>query len=88
MQLKCLFDMVTMDDEIIAVPVGNGAEEIHGVLKVNKEGQEILELLKNQTNENQIVDDLMEKYSNNRHELVSYVHNFIDMLREYGLIKE
>ena len=61
---------------------------MHGVLKINKEGQEILELLKEETTEEQIVNTLAAKYQNDRTVLIEYVRNTIDSLRGAGLITE
>ena len=88
MKLKYTFEAVDMGDEIVCVPVGEGASEMHGVLKINKEGQEILELLKEETTEEQIVNTLAAKYQNDRTVLIEYVRNTIDSLRGAGLITE
>ena len=88
MRLKCDFEFVDMGDEIIAVPVGNGAEQIRGVLKMNHEGQEIVELLKRGNSEEQIVDALAAKYENDRDTLLGYVHVTLSKLQEAGLIEE
>ena len=48
MKLNYTFEFVDLDDEIIMVPIGANAEQVHGVLKVNKTGQEIISLLAEQ----------------------------------------
>ncbi len=88
MKLKYSFETVDMGDEIIAVPVGDGAQKIHGILKLNKEGLELYELLKKETTEESIVETLAAKYENDRDSLISYVHNFIETLRNSGMIEE
>lgn len=88
MKLRCAFEMVNMENEIIGVPVGENAHLIRGVLKLNKEGQEIIELLKNDTTEALIEDTLIAKYDNNRSDLVDYVRKTLAVLRCNGLIEE
>ena len=88
MKLKFTFEMVDMGEEIICVPVGEGAAQVHGVLKLNKEGQEILELLKEETNEETIVAALAAKYENERNILTGYVRSIVENLRNAGLIAE
>ncbi len=86
MKLKCMFECIDMGDEIIAVPVGEGAKEIHGVLKVNKEGREIIELLSHETNEEMIIDILRRKHSIDAVTLAGYVHKTVEALKSSGLI--
>jgi len=88
MKLKYLFESVDMGDEIIAVPVGDNASEIRGVIKLNKEGFEIFELLKYETTEAAIVDTLCAKYENRREQLTDYVHKIIHTFTEVGIIAE
>ena len=88
MKLKYRFEIVDMGDETVFVPVGKNAKEVHGVLKLNSSGKEIVSLLVNDTTEESIVNMLTEKYGNEHEELVSYVHNTIAYLRKAGLIEE
>lgn len=88
MRLKCDFEFVDMGDEIIAVPIGKGAEEIRGILKMNAEGQEIVDLLKKGKTEEQIVDALADRYENDRDNLSGYVHGIMNKLRSAGLIED
>ena len=88
MKLKFTFEMVDMGEETICVSVGEGAAQVHGVLKLNKEGQEILELLKEETNEETIVAALAAKYENERNILTGYVRSIVENLRNAGLIAE
>ena len=87
MKLKYTFESIDMGDEFVSVPVGKGADNVHGVLKLNKEGQEILDLLQTDTTEALIVDALAAKYDNDRKSLEDYVKGFIDALRANNLIE-
>ena len=87
MKLKYTFECVDMGDEIIYVPVGEGAANCHGVLKMNKEGQEIVTLLKNEISENQIIDILSSKYTNDKDLLLKYVRSVIKELKAAGVLE-
>lgn len=86
MRLKYQLETMEIEDDIVAVPVGNGAEEVHGVFKLNKEGAEILKLLEKETTENAIVEYLKEKYENDPKSIKELVNKFIEDLQEYELI--
>ena len=88
MKLRYVFENVDMGNEIISVPVGDGANNVHGVNKLNKEGKEILELLKEDITEQQIVKKLTEKYENDSATLEKWVSNVIKTLRAANLLEE
>lgn len=88
MKLSFTFEMVDMGDEIIAVPVGPQAEKLHGIVKLNKSGKEILELLSTERTENEIIDALAARYEDERSILSGYVRSLIEALRKDGLIEE
>ena len=87
MKLKYSFDAVNMGDEIISVPVGEGADQLHGVIKLNQSGHEILELLKEEITEDAIVDILASKYDNKKEDIRDYVKHIIDILYNEGIIE-
>lgn len=88
MKLKCRFDSINMGEEIISVPVGNGAEEISKVVKLNEAGHEIMNLLEKDTTPDEIVDVLVSKYENDTESLYRYVNDVIKTLSNAGLIDE
>lgn len=88
MKLKYQFETVDMGEEIVAVPVGKDAERIHGVLKLNQSGKEILDLLSKEATEAFIIEKLTKKYDNDHNALSSNVYHFIEELRTLGLIDE
>lgn len=88
MKFKYAFEMVDMGDGIIAVPVGKGAEYVHGVLRLNNAGYEIAKLLQLDTNAVRIVDSLCALYDNERSEIEQYIDKFLTVLRENDLLEE
>ena len=88
MKLKYTLEFINMGDEIVAVPVGNEANQVHGVLKLNEEGQVILDLLKEDTNVDRIVDTIASTYHKEKALLTTYVENVVNKLRDLELIEE
>ena len=88
MRLKYTLDTVDMGEEIIAVPVGDDTEKIHGIVKLNRSGLVILDLLKNNVTIEEIVEKLDYKYDNSREELEEYVKNVIETLENAGIIED
>ena len=88
MKLKYMFDAVDMGEEIIAVPIGDDAEKIHGVVKLNKSGHEIMEMLKEDISIDEIVEKLASKYENDKDELKDDVVHIVNILKNAGIIEE
>lgn len=88
MKLKYSLETVEMENEIVAVPVGESARNMRGVLKLNEPGKEICELLKKDISEKEIIDQLDAVYENDRNNLEGLVHNFIEQMRGYGMLDE
>lgn len=88
MKIKCELVISNIADEIVAVPVGEGAKSFHLVLKLNEEGQKIIELLRQDTSVEEICTEIMREYSSEDDQIREYVIEFINQLREYGLIEE
>lgn len=87
MRLNLTFSPVDLVDEIIVVPNGK-VGNTDGVLRLNKEGFEIMQMLQNDTTIEGIVDALSKKYKNERNELDTYVRNAIQKLRSLNMIQE
>ena len=79
-------DMIDMGDKVIAVPVGDGSNEIQGVFKLNKAGKEIVSLLKTLDSEEEVVKELEKKYDGSETDIESYVHKFVLKLQELGVV--
>ena len=88
MKCKYLFEKMELDDQIVAVPVGNGAAEFHAVLNVNEEAMRILELLKEDITEKEIVSKLLSEYDGTEEKIQPLVHEFINLIRQEGLLEE
>lgn len=85
MKLRYSFETIELDDEIVAVPVGRDSSNLSGILKLNKEGQEIISLLKEDTTEEEVIKSLSDKYDN-KSQIETYVHSFIAYLSSHDLL--
>ena len=88
MKSRYNFEKMELDGEIVAVPVGENAADLHAVLNLNEEAMRILELLKDDTTEQAIVSQLLSEYDCTEEEVTPLVHTFIDQLRQEGLLEE
>jgi len=87
-KLNLSFEILNLDDEWIAVPVGDDNTQLKGVLKLNEEGAAIMKLLAEDTSEDAIAEELLKEYSAAKEDILTEVHSFVDKLRSSGLIAE
>ena len=87
MKAKFNFEIMDLDDEMVAVPVGDGAEQFHGVLKVNETAVAILKLLAQDTDEGKIVDAILQEYEGDKEQIAGYVHEFVEKLISEGIVE-
>ena len=86
MKFRYELDMIDMGDKVIAVPVGDGSNDIPGVFKLNKAGKEIVSLLKTFDSEEAVIRELKKKYDDSAKDIEGYVHEFIQKLQELGIV--
>lgn len=86
MKSKYTFEKLELDGQIVAVPVGDNASDLHAVLNLNEEAMRILELLKEETTEEKIIEQLLKEYESTEAELKPMVHAYIEKLVKEGLI--
>lgn len=87
MKLKYAFEIMQIEDEHMAVPIGEKADELHAVFKLNKTAADILELLKEDTTEEEIIKKLSEKYDGSQDEIRKAVLEYISELKEAELLE-
>ena len=88
MKLKCEFVVSSVADEVVAVPVGDNAENYQLVLKLNEESGKIIELLNNDISLEEIINELKKEYFVDKNETEKEIVSFIDELKSVGLIDE
>ena len=87
MKAKYMFEIMDLDDGLVAVPVGDGAVQFHGVMKVNETAAAILKLLQQETTENAIVEALLKEYTGDKDEIAGYVREYIEKLKTEGIVE-
>jgi len=86
MRLKCDFEVMDLNEEKIAVPVGDNATLFHGVIKLNDTAALILKLLKEDTSEEAIVEALLAEYDATKETVEKDVKQCITNFSDMGLI--
>lgn len=86
MKLNYKFVTMDMNGQVVAVPVGDSAGEVHGMIRMNKTAAVILSLLEEDTTEEEIIDSLLERFDVSRETLALEVHKLIVHLQNEGLV--
>ena len=85
MKLKDHYETMTLRGKVVAVPVGEETT-FSGALKMNKTGAAILELLREETTEEEIVEKLSGQFEVPEDQLREDVRRYLSALREKNLI--
>lgn len=88
MRLKHTFEMMNLDDQTVAIPVGADANDFHGVIKLNETAAAIFEMLKEDNTEDAIVEAMLQEYEVSRDVISRDVSKYIRDFREKGLLIE
>lgn len=87
MRLKYEFEMMEIDNETIAIPIGTNSQSFKGVIKLNETGAKIFELIKEGRNLESIIDDMRFLYPENVDDIPAYVYEFVDNLKKDGVLE-
>ncbi|MBO5985721.1 MAG: PqqD family protein [Lachnospiraceae bacterium] len=86
MKLKSCFITQDIDDTQFLVPIS--AEAFSGIVRSNKTAAYIVELLKKETTEEEIVDALYAKYDAPKDQIANDVHEILTTLRGINALEE
>lgn len=86
MRLKYTFETMELDDQTIAVPVGDIAGEFSGVIKLNTTALYVFNLLREDNTADAIIERMSEEFDVPKSVLASDVHNCIELLDQKGLL--
>ena len=86
MKLKSDFITQDIDGTQFLVPVG--AETFSGIVRSNKTAAFIVNLLKEGTTEEEIIDALYERYDAQREEIAADVREILNTLRDIHALEE
>ncbi len=88
MKLTLTYETMELDDQIVAIPVGENRESYQGVFMLNETGAFILNLLKEETSEKKIVQQMFEQYEGPKEKIAADVHRYIEEFRKMDLLTE
>ena len=87
MEFNYNYEAVDMGDEIICVPIGENASQLHGVLRMNQAALEIMNLLKKNHTKEKTAAILTEKYDDDPESIISYIDEVVYTLENIGFLK-
>jgi hypothetical protein len=86
MKLRSDFITHTVNDETLLVPLGNAS--FHGIVRGNPTLGAIVELLKQETTEEAVVEAMCREYDAPKERIAADVHRVVEKLRSIGAIEE
>lgn len=88
MKLKYNMSIQKVLDFWAAVPVGKDSTRYNGVMSLNETAKDMMELLKDDISEDEMVSRLLMEYEVSEDELRSHVKDFVQKLRDEQLLIE
>lgn len=88
MKLKEGFITHQIQNTQIMVAAGDAAKYFHGLVRSNETAAFIVDCLKSETNEETIVDKILEKYDVSREIAAKDVHTVIEKLKSIGALSD
>lgn len=86
MRLKYSFEKMDLDDQIIAVPIGDDSEGFTGVIRLNETAAFIFDLLETETTEEEIVTAMSRAFNAPYEKLAVDVHQYLAEFQRKGLL--
>lgn len=87
MKLKCSFEILKIDDELMAVPIGDDGN-FHGVLRVNDSACAIIGLLGEETSIENMLFELRKQFDATDEDLLNSINDLLSVFRAEGLLSE
>ncbi len=88
MKLKEGFILHDVGGQHMAVTTGAAADSFNGMVRNNDTANFIFQLLMEDTTEEAIVDQMVQRYNAPRERIAADVHNCIQKMRENGFLDE
>ena len=86
MKLKYDVEIMEMGNQFIAIPVGHEAMDFRGVVRLNETAKTILELLREDVTEADIIASVQKEYGASQDVLAQDVHECIKMFRSRDML--
>ena len=87
MKLKYAMAVQKVADGYVAVTVGEDASKFSGLIRLNATGAYMLEQMKEEISEEELIKRLSAKYDADEAELRTAAKKFIDRMREEGFLE-
>jgi hypothetical protein len=87
MKLKYTFETMQLDDKIVAVPVGQGAQDFRAAIRLNDSAAEIFDLLQEDVTEDDIISVMIRRHGDDPDKVTEYVHEFIKGLKKEAVLE-
>lgn len=87
MKLKDELMLHKVSDETVVVPTGKLSIEFQGIIRNNETAGSIMELLKEERTEEELVEEVLRVYDADRETVSRDVHRIILMLEQEGLLQ-
>lgn len=88
MKLQNDYLLTPMGEDYVLVPIGQAAEKFHGIAKLNETAAFIVRQLQSETDEEKLVDAVMETYEGTREQIAAGVEKTLEQLRSIGALCE
>lgn len=86
MHLKYKFAIQEVADTFVAVVSDEDMEKFNGLIRMNKTGKDIFELLSDDVTEEDIVAALQKKYEGSEENIRDEVHKFVAYLSDMNIL--
>lgn len=88
MRIVSGFRIRRIADEIVAVPTGEAAKKLAGIVSLNAVTKFLFEELGNEHTEQSLVSALMNEYEVDQYTAEADIKEFLDYLRSFNLLEE
>ena len=85
MKIKEGFIKRQVGERVVVVPIGEAAKNFHGMINLNETGGELWDLLKENTDEDKLLESMLEIYEIEPEQAQKSMKTFLRKLREAGV---
>jgi len=87
--MKLIYDLQIMnvDDEMVAIPVGDNAKDAHMIIKLNETSKQIIDLIKESNSPDEVLQKLCLLYpEESKNDIGNQLCDFLNQLIKEGLL--
>lgn len=88
MKIKEGFIKRQVGERVVVVPIGEAAKNFHDMINLNETGGELWDLLKENTDEDKLLESMLEIYEIEPEQAQKSMKTFLRKLREAGVLEE